>query len=78
MIGWKTHWRFRRRPFRSLHRAQFWFECRANSILPLFIGAVMILFIFVPALEINDVALGWRLLAGAPDADFRDEFSAGC
>jgi hypothetical protein len=62
-----TEWLARRRPaashpFRSMRRAQLWYECRAHMIVPLFIACMLPCFLFLPALERNDVGLGWRLL----------------
>ncbi|HZN36638.1 MAG TPA: hypothetical protein VFB80_22565 [Pirellulaceae bacterium] len=51
-------------PFRSIGTAQLWYECRAHLIVPVFIACLMPCLIFVPALAREDVALGWRLLAG--------------
>jgi hypothetical protein len=55
--------------FRSMSRAQLWYECRAHMIVPVFIACMLPCFLFVPALEPHNVALGWRLLGtllGAP------------
>jgi len=61
-----TEWLAHRRPaathpFRSMSRAQLWYECRAHLIVPVFIACMMPCFLFVPALP-GDAALGWRLL----------------
>jgi hypothetical protein len=69
-----TAWLARRRPaashpFRSMNRAQLWYECRAHMIVPVFILCMLPCFLFVPAMGKDDVALGWRLLGimlGAP------------
>src|SRR3954465_5280648 len=42
--------------------AQLWYECRAHVIVPVFIACMMPCFIFVPALDRDDVVLGWRQL----------------
>jgi hypothetical protein len=51
------------RPFRSAFRAQLWYECRANLMVPVMIACMLPCFIFVPAINKHDVELGWRLLA---------------
>ena len=61
-----TDWLARRRPaathpFRSLSRAQLWYECRAHLIVPVFIACMIPCFLFIPALP-GDAAFGWRLL----------------
>jgi hypothetical protein len=53
-----------RHPFHSRSRAQLWYECRAHMIVPVFIACLMPCFLFVPALERDEVSLGWKLLAG--------------
>jgi hypothetical protein len=49
-------------PFRSISRAQLWYECRAHLIVPVFIACMLPCVFFVPALDRHNVALGWRLL----------------
>src|SRR5262245_10319975 len=49
-------------PFRSMSGAQVWYECRAHMLVPVFIACMLPCFIFVPAMERDNVALGWRLL----------------
>jgi len=49
-------------PFCSQSRAQLWYECRAHVIIPVFIACMMPCFLFVPAIEPSNIALGWRLL----------------
>jgi hypothetical protein len=69
-----VEWIARRRPaathpFRSLSRAQLWYECRSQVIVPIFIACMMPCFLFVPAIERSNVELGWQLLGillGAP------------
>jgi len=64
-LEWLAKWRpAATRPFRSIGAAQLWYECRAHLIVPVFIACMTPCFIFVPALSREDVALGWRLLAG--------------
>src|SRR5262249_27442962 len=48
-------------PFSSMNRAQLWYECRAHMIVPVYIACMLPCFLFVPALEPRNVALGWRL-----------------
>jgi hypothetical protein len=62
-----VEWIARRRwaanhPFRSLSRAQLWYECRAHFIVPIFIACLMPCFLFVPAMDRTNVELSWRLL----------------
>jgi hypothetical protein len=60
---WLARWRpAARHPFRSLFRAQLWYECRAHLIVPVFIACMAPCFLFLPALEPRNVELGWRLL----------------
>jgi hypothetical protein len=73
LYDWRAWGRFREllarrwpaatHPFRSMSRAQLWYECRAHMIVPVFIACMLPCFLFVPALEPRDVALGWRLLS---------------
>ena len=49
-------------PFRSLHGAQLWYECRAHLIVPLFIACMAPCFLFLPALEPRNLEFGWKLL----------------
>ncbi len=60
---WLARWRpAASHPFRSMQRAQLWYECRALMIVPVFIACMLPCFLFVPALDPHNVALGWRLL----------------
>jgi hypothetical protein len=49
-------------PFRSMLSAQLWYECRAHVIVPVFIVCMMPCFIFVPAMDRENLELGWRQL----------------
>jgi hypothetical protein len=49
-------------PFRSMRRAQLWYECRAHMIVPVFIACMLPCFLFVVAIEPRNVDFGWRLL----------------
>jgi hypothetical protein len=42
--------------------AQVWYECRAHVIVPIFLACMLPLFIFVPAMDRNNIELGWRQL----------------
>lgn len=60
---WLAQWRpAATHPFRTMNRAQIWYECRSHVIVPIFIACMMPCFIFVPALDATNVALGWREL----------------
>jgi hypothetical protein len=62
-MDWLARWRpAASHPFRSMSRAQLWYECRAHMIVPVFIACMLPCFCFVPALDRHNVALGWRLL----------------
>jgi hypothetical protein len=51
------------RPFWSWKTAQIWFECRAHVwTVPVFLGCNLLCFLFLPALDRNNIALGWRFL----------------
>jgi hypothetical protein len=57
-------------PFSSWNAAQIWFECRAHVwTVPIVLGCTLMCFLFLPAIDRHNVALGWRLfgsLIGAP------------
>jgi len=62
-VSWLAQWRpAATHPFRSMSRAQIWYECRAHVIVPIFIACMMPCFIVVPALDRENVELGWRQL----------------
>jgi hypothetical protein len=49
-------------PFRSMFRAQLWYECRAHLIVPVFIACMAPCFLFLPALEPRNLEFGWKVL----------------
>jgi hypothetical protein len=60
---WLAKWRpAATHPFRSMHGAQLWYEWRAHVIMPVFVACLLPCFIFVPAVDRTNVALGWRQL----------------
>jgi hypothetical protein len=62
-VDWLARWRpAATHPFRSMATAQLWYECRAHVIVPVFIACMLPTFIFVPAMDRTNVALGWRQL----------------
>jgi hypothetical protein len=62
-VDWLAKWRpVATHPFRSMYRAQVWYEWRAHVIVPIFIACMMPCFIFVPALDRENIILGWRQL----------------
>jgi hypothetical protein len=62
-VEWLGKWRpVATHPFRTMHGAQLWYECRAHMIIPVFIACMMPCFLFVPALDRDNVELGWRQL----------------
>ena len=51
-MEWLARWRpAATHPFRSMSRAQLWYECRAHLIVPVFIACMLPCFLFVPALD---------------------------
>jgi hypothetical protein len=64
VVEWAAKRRFRAsRPFSSWKTAQLWFECRAHvCTVPIFLGCMLLCVLFLPALDPNNIALGWRFL----------------
>ena len=62
-LEWLAKWRpAATHPFRSMGTAQLWYECRAHLVVPVFIACMMPMFIFVPAMDRDNLELGWRQL----------------